>query len=136
MGEYAALILRIAPGAILVVHGYHKIAHIGLDNAMKFFAGNGFAGWMLYPVLVAEIGGGLCLILGVYTRLVAVLLLPTLIGAASVHVPNGFFFSVPRGGWSFPVYLVVTDVVVALLGAGAYALYDRSWRTLVKPLAP
>jgi hypothetical protein len=43
---------------------------------------------------------------------------------------------VPRGGWSFPVYLVVTDVVVALLGAGAYALYDRSWRTLVKPLAP
>ena len=64
----------------------------------------------------------LLLILGVQTRAVALLTLPILIGALSVHLPNGFVFSYPNGGWEYPAFLIVAAGVQALLGDGAFAL--------------
>jgi putative oxidoreductase len=39
-----------------------------------------------------------------------------------VHLPNGFVFSYPNGGWEYPAFLIVAAGVQALLGDGAYAL--------------
>ena len=60
--------------------------------------------------------------LGVYTRRVSLALVPILIGAAMVHVPNGWVFSAPNGGWEYPVFLVMASLAQALLGDGALAL--------------
>ena len=65
---------------------------------------------------------GVALILGFRTRLVAALSVPILIGAASVHLGNGWLFSAPKGGWEYPVYLIVAAVAQSLLGSGAYAI--------------
>jgi putative oxidoreductase len=73
-------------------------------------------------VIAGEIGGGVLLILGVQTRLVALAMLPILFGALLVHLPNGFVFSYPNGGWEYPAFLIVLSGVQALLGDGAYAL--------------
>jgi putative oxidoreductase len=45
-----------------------------------------------------------------------------------VHLPNGWVFSAPNGGWEYPAFLMVASVVQALLGAGAYALNWPSQR--------
>jgi putative oxidoreductase len=39
-----------------------------------------------------------------------------------VHLPNGWLFSNPHGGWEFPALWIVLLIVQALLGPGAYAL--------------
>jgi putative oxidoreductase len=39
-----------------------------------------------------------------------------------VHLPNGWVFSAPNGGWEYPAFLIVASVVQALVGAGAYAV--------------
>jgi putative oxidoreductase len=39
-----------------------------------------------------------------------------------VHLPNGFVFSYPNGGWEYPAFLIVISAVQALIGEGAYAL--------------
>ena len=77
---------------------------------------------MAYPVAAAEIAGGILLVLGVYSRVVAASLIPVLIGAAAVHIGNGWVFTSTNGGWEYPVFLIVIAAVVALLGDGAYAL--------------
>jgi putative oxidoreductase len=67
------------------------------------------------------VGGGLALILGAYTRTIALLLVPILIGATLQHIGNGWVFSAKGGGWEFPVFWTVLLLVQALLGDGADA---------------
>ena len=70
----------------------------------------------------AESIGGLLLIAGVQVRLVALMLLPVLLGATWVHWPNGWLFTNAGGGFEYPLFLALATGVQALLGAGAGAL--------------
>jgi putative oxidoreductase len=45
-----------------------------------------------------------------------------------VHVPNGWMFTAPNGGWEYPVFLVLALAAQAMLGDGAWALSNRSRR--------
>lgn len=125
---YAAFILRIALGAMFLAHGLMKLFVFTLPGTVQFFAQVGFPGWTAYPVTALEIAGGVLLVLGVYSRIVAAGLIPVLIGAALVHLGNGWVFSSPNGGWEYPVFLIVIAAVVALLGGGAYALKPAAVR--------
>lgn len=120
--DYAATVLRLALGTMFISHGLWKVLTLGLPTTVGYFASQGFPGWTAYLVVAGELGGGALLILGVQTRAVALLTLPILIGALSVHLPNGFVFSYPNGGWEYPAFLIVAAGVQALLGDGAYAL--------------
>jgi putative oxidoreductase len=56
----------------------------------------------------------LLLVLGIQTRIVALALLPILAGATWVHSGNGWVFENAGGGWEYPLFLIVLNVVVAL----------------------
>ncbi len=120
--DYAATVLRLALGTMFLSHGLWKVLTLGLPTTVQYFASQGFPGWTAYLVVAAELGAGVLLILGVQTRAVALLTLPILIGALSVHLPNGFVFSYLNGGWEYPAFLIVAAGVQALLGDGAFAL--------------
>ena len=75
-----------------------------------------------YFVIFGETVGGLAIIFGLYSRLAALLVMPILFGAFLVHVPNGWLFSNPGGGWEFPLALMVLDFAVILGGNGILAL--------------
>jgi putative oxidoreductase len=117
-----ATLLRLALGTIMLAHAYLKFAVFGLDGTSAFFAANGFPGWTAWPVAFAELGGGLLLLLGVHTRLVALGLAPIMLGAVATHWKAGFYFTSQNGGWEFPALLLVLLGVQALLGDGAFAL--------------
>ncbi len=119
---YAALLLRVSLGILFIAHSLLKVFVFTLPGTAQFFEQVGFPGWTAYVVAFAELGAGALLILGVQVRWVALLTVPILIGAASVHWPNGWVFSSPSGGWEFPVFWAVVMLVQALLGDGAYAL--------------
>ena len=120
--DYAALILRVSLGTILIAHGLLKVLVFTLPGTAQFFASVGFPGWMAYPVTGLEIIGGALLIGGVATRAVSLAMVPVMLGASSVHFGAGWLFTNEGGGWEYPVLLTVALVVQALLGAGAYAL--------------
>lgn len=119
---YGAFILRLSLGIMFIAHAMLKLVVFTLPGTVQFFETLGYPGFLAYVVFGAELAGGVLLVLGVYTRWVALALVPILIGAALVHVPNGWVFSAPNGGWEYPVFLVVASVVQALLGDGALAL--------------
>ena len=74
--------------------------------------------------MAAETLGGLALILGLYARVAAVVQLPVLLGATLVHLPNGWMFASPNGGFEFPLFWATALLALALAGPGALALRD------------
>jgi putative oxidoreductase len=119
---YAALLLRVSLGVLLLAHGLVlKVLTFGVPGTVGYFQSIGYPGFFAYLVMLGEIGGGIALILGLWTRQIALLLLLILIGATLQHVGNGWLFSAQGGGWEFPAFWSAMLVVQALLGDGAYA---------------
>lgn len=119
---YAAALLRIVLGVVLVAHGLLKVFVFTMPGTAGFFASQGFPGWMAYPVTLIEVAAGAALVLGLHARVAALVSLPVLLGALYVHIGNGWLFTAKNGGWEYPAFLVAVAVVVALLGDGAFAI--------------
>lgn len=122
---YAALILRLALGTMFIAHALLKVIVFTVPGTVQFFESVGLPGVLAYVTIVVELVAGAMLLAGVATRWVALATVPLLLGAAWVHLPNGWVFSAQGGGWEYPVFLAVAAVVQALLGDGAYALSSR-----------
>lgn len=120
---YAALLLRVSLGIMFLAHSlYLKVFVFTVPGTVGFFESLGLPAIAAYLTILAEIAGGIALILGFQTRLVALAVIPVLLGATWVHAGNGWVFSNQGGGWEYPLFLVVAALVQALLGSGAYAL--------------
>ena len=117
-----AFLTRITLGSILLAHGALKIFVFTIPGTVAFFGSLGLPAIVAYLTIFGEVIGGTALILGIYPRLVALLSLPILLGAVSVHLGNGWLFSNEGGGWEFPVLLTVLAVVVAIQGAGSFTV--------------
>jgi putative oxidoreductase len=127
---YAALMLRLALGVMFISHALLKVFVFTIPGTVDFFHSVGYPGWLAYPTILAELGGSL-LILGVYSRYVALALLPILLGTLPVHFGNGWVFSAAGGGWEYPAFLAAASLVLALLGDGAFALRPATLRRAV-----
>jgi putative oxidoreductase len=126
---YAALLLRVSMGALLLAHAGLKYFVFTPAGTEHFFASLGLPGWFGLFVIAAETVAGLALILGIYARLAALLIAPDLLGAiALVHFQKGFFFNVPGGGWEYPAFWAVALIAFVFLGDGAWALRPTPWR--------
>lgn len=123
---YAALILRVTLGVLFLAHAGMKLFVFTPVGTAQFFGSMGLPPALGYIVIVWEIAAGLALILGVWTSLAALIIIPDLLGAIfTVHLHSGFFFNNPNGGWEYPAFWAIALLVQALLGDGAYAL--RPW---------
>lgn len=127
---YAALILRIALGMMFIAHALLKIMVFTPAGTVGFFASLGVPGWFAYPVMFAELAGGMMLIAGLQTRVVALGLIPVLLGSIMlVHGGNGWLYTNENGGWEYSAFLIAASLALSLLGDGAYsvkALFSRS----------
>lgn len=120
--QYGVALLRVSLGVLFLAHGLLKLLVFTPAGTVGFFESLGLPGVFAYLVMAGEIGGGLLLIAGAYTRVIALALVPIALGATIVHLGNGWVFSAEGGGWEFPLFLAVTTLVQALLGSGAFAL--------------
>jgi putative oxidoreductase len=125
--ELAALILRVTNGVFFLIHAWLKIVIFTPAGTAAFFESIGLPGALAYLVIAAEVLGGIALIVGFQTRIVALALVPVLLGAiVTAHWSAGFIFSNQGGGWEYPAYWAITLVVLSLLGDGAYAIGKRA----------
>jgi putative oxidoreductase len=120
---YAALLLRVSLGVMFLAHGLLlKLMTFGLAGTMGYFGSIGYPPLLGAVVAFAEVAAGLALIAGLWVRLVSLLAVPILLGALLEHLPFGWVFNAPNGGWEFPAFWTVALLVQAGLGAGAHAL--------------
>lgn len=124
LAPYGALLLRVSMGLLFILHGvYLKAFVFGMAGVGKYFVSMGLPDWFAWVVMLYETIGGLALILGVYTRWVAIFLGVHLLFAAFLgHATHGWVFNAKGGGYEYPVFWAVACFTLALLGSGAHAL--------------
>jgi putative oxidoreductase len=116
----ALLLLRLGLGIIFVFHGYPKL-FTHTREAMQGFAHMGFPVYFVYVAGVFEFFGGLCLILGLFTR-IAGLLLAAEMSVALVKVHGMFSNPMAVDNYQFPLACAVGSFALAALGAGLLSL--------------
>ncbi|GAB3296234.1 DoxX family protein [Pseudoclavibacter terrae] len=118
----ALLILRLALGATMLLHGIQKLTTTGIGGVQEMLAGLGVpladvAGAALPFV---EIVAGALLIVGLLTRVAAALLAIVSLGAMfTVHFTAGFFAQ--DGGYEFVLVLALIGIALVLTGGGRWA---------------
>lgn len=122
LAPYGLLALRVALGTMFVAHAYLKLAVFTMPGFEGFLAKVGLPTALAWPIVLAELLGGLAILAGFYGRLVSLALLPVLLGALAIHAPNGWVFNAPNGGWEYPAFLAAAALAHALAGDGALAI--------------
>jgi putative oxidoreductase len=116
----ALLLLRLGLGAIFIYHGYPKLFG-NTREAMAGFVHMGFPSYFVYIAGAIEFFGGCLLVVGLFTR-VAALLIAGEMAVALVQVHK--LFAEPRAvhNYEFPLALAVAAFALATTGAGAISL--------------
>lgn len=127
--DLGLLIIRLVIGVTFMGHGAQKL--------FGWFGGygpKGTGGWMesigikpgvLMAVLagLSEFVGGILFASGIFTWVGAVLIALTMLMAIlKVHAQNGYW--VDKGGVEYPFVIIAVVIGVALIGPGAYVLFN------------
>jgi putative oxidoreductase len=117
---YGALLMRLALGVSMAVHGYGKVVpHGALNHHAHYIVSLGLPIWLGYISAYTEFVGGLMLIVGFLTRFAAALIaINMLVALFLVGIHQGF------ASYNYILVLVGLGIMLTFYGAGALAL-DR-----------
>jgi putative oxidoreductase len=119
------LFVRAALGIVFVAHGWQKLTVYGVSGVATGFEQMGFPVPMVNAVIITavELGGGLLLLAGAGTRVVAALLAFSMLVATVVaHGSAGFFLPT---GYEFALTLMLVSLGLTQTGAGRYSVDAR-----------
>ena len=121
--DIGKLILRLTLGVLVLLHGVAKIAS-GPGAIIGMVEKAGLPGELGYLVYVGEVIAPILLIIGLWTRLAALLVAGNmLVAVVLVHTGDLFRLS-SSGGWALELQAMFffVAVAIALLGPGRYAV--------------
>jgi putative oxidoreductase len=125
--DVGLLILRVFIGLVLAAHGAQKLFGWFSGPGLK-----GFTGWMaamgLKPAAIwglmgalSEFGGGILLALGLLGPVGALAVIGAMLMAIGLaHWSKGFWGT--KGGYEYPLVLLIVSAVLGLVGPGSYSL--------------
>jgi putative oxidoreductase len=117
--EYGTFIVRLILGITFLIHGLAKFQTI--EGIAGWFQSIGLPSFMAYGVTAIEILGGIGLILGIGTRVIAVIIAALMIGATvKVKLAVGFLGNGQMAGWELDLALLAMALHLAI--GGSYAL--------------
>lgn len=117
------LIARVLLGVILIAHGWQKFSTWGLDGTAANFEEMGIPAPTAAAAVAAtiELVGGILLVVGLLTPLVAVAVPVVMAGAFwFVHRELGIFAT--DGGWELVAVIGLAAAVFGLVGPGRFSL--------------
>ncbi|HEY7205080.1 MAG TPA: DoxX family protein [Methylomirabilota bacterium] len=123
MARYGVTLIRLVVGAVYIMHAYLALAVFGPSGMIAYQVKNGIpfpeiATWYL---ILAHGLGGICLVLGLFTRWAALANVPVMLGAiVFVHLKSGFW--VHQGGYEYALVLLLVSLALAMTGGGALSL--------------
>ena len=119
--DLALLLLRVVLGIIMIYHGWPKLTDLG--GTIGGFTSMGIPAPAVAAIFatIAEVVGGLLMLVGAFTDIAGLLFAIDMLGAITfVHAKNGF--SVAEGGVEWPLLLLASALALAFAGPGRYAV--------------
>jgi len=126
------LVIRVAVGWNLLIHGWGKITVGPTDAFLKAFADLGFtppAFWFWSSFLI-EMLGGIALILGLFTRVFAAAAAIEMLVITVTYWNAGNGFGWMRRGYEYVLLWGLICFAIALRGGGPYSLDRKLGREL------
>lgn len=131
--RFGVTLLRVSLGVYYVLHAWYGWGILGMDymTSLNARVGVPFPGAVAWLIVVGHLVGGLLLVLGLYTRLGALINVVIMTGATFlVHLGQGFFMKgvmAPGGnptyaGYEFALFMLIATVAILFLGSGPLAL--------------
>src|SRR5690606_3317382 len=126
MQDFGKLVLRIALGALILLHGVSKLRN-GLGPIEGMVVANGLPGFLAYGALVGEVLAPLMLLFGAYARIGAVIVAINMLFAFGLAHMGQLGQLNGEGGWALELQgmFLFTAIAIALLGPGRYAINQR-----------
>lgn len=119
---FAPFFLRVVTGAIFVGHGLIKWQIMGVDGTTSMLESIGFPipGFFAVLLILAEVLGGIFLILGAWTHWTAkTLAFVALVALVTVHLKNGF---IGQGGYEFILLILAASISILITGPGKWSV--------------
>lgn len=127
--DIGKLVLRLALGVLMLLHGISKVVN-GVDGIVGMVTGLGLPAAVAYGVYLGEVIGPLLVIVGLYTRVGALLIAGNMLFALLLAHRAELFTLAPTGGWALELQAMFLfgAVAVLLLGAGRFSVGGTSGR--------
>ena len=116
-------LLRVAVAVVMSAHGAQKVFTYTLDGTAASFAELGVpVASVAGPALaIFELVGGVVLLVGLGTRILAALNAAAMLGALVVVHADGGFYSMD-GGYEYVLVLTLASLALVLTGPGAWSV--------------
>ncbi|KRW69736.1 DoxX family protein [Stutzerimonas nitrititolerans] len=123
------LVLRLSVGVLMLLHGIFKLQN-GVGGIAGMLGSQGLPGFLAYGVYLGEVVGPVLVIIGLYTRVGAVLIIGNMLVALALAHSQELFSLGSMGGWALELQgmFLFGAVAIALLGAGKYSVGGVSGR--------
>lgn len=120
------LILRLALGILILLHGVAKIKG-GVSGIAGMLAAQGLPGAIAYLAYVGEVLAPVLVIVGIYTRPAAWLIAINMLVAIWLAHMNELTAFTRSGGWALELQgmFLFSAVAVALMGAGRFGIGSK-----------
>jgi len=124
--DAALLILRVVLGLLILLHGVSKLPPLP-EFLVSGLAERGLPTFLAYGVYLGEIVGPVLIIVGIWTRLGALLIVVNMIVAVLVAHTGDLFHLNEQGGYQLELQAMYlfTAVALVLTGAGRYSVGGR-----------
>ena len=123
--EIGKVILRVILGITFFIHGLAKFQG-GISNTVGYFDSLGIPGFIAYAVAAIELIGGIALILGFATKIIAILFTLIMLGAiVTAKFSLGFLGDGQMAGYELELVLLGVSVFFILADKSALSLDDK-----------
>lgn len=122
MTDTGKLILRLALGTLILLHGIAKLAS-GIDGIARMVTSAGLPEWVAWGVYVGEVVAPLMVIAGWFSRIGAGIIAVNMVFAVVLaHRPEILTLN-GTGGWALELQgmFLFTALAIACLGPGRYS---------------
>ena len=120
------LVLRVTLGVLILLHGIAKI-HGGVGGISGMLSSSGLPGALAYLVYIGEVVAPVLLIIGLYTRPAAwIVVVNMLVAIWLVHAKDLGALG-KQGGWALELQgmFLFTAVAIGFFGGGRFALSNK-----------
>jgi putative oxidoreductase len=123
IADAGKLILRVSLGVLVLLHGIAKLIS-GPGFVLKVVSAAGLPVALGYLVYIGEVIAPILLIVGLWSRLAALIVVTSVTVAVLLVKPAQIFAIANTGGWGVELegMFVFAAIAVAFLGAGRYSI--------------
>jgi doxX family protein len=127
--HFGLLIIRVTIGLLMLPHGINKLVHPeALVYITHLLEQRGLPSAISYGVFIGEIIAPFFVLIGLRTRLSALVMVTTEFMVLFLAYSDNIFSLTEHGGWSveLPALFLFPALAVVIMGGGKYAISTKS----------